>query len=116
MIGARNRIVKENHDTVPRETLEGSIEVKNKFAHRGMIAAQYFHDFFRFGAIRKRSEAAQVEEDDGNFTAVTFKKIFIFPKDRFGDLRGQVALEPVHALQFVDLLFNLLTQRAIPFI
>src|SRR5262245_47618176 len=116
MIGARNRIVEENHDTVARETLEGSTEVKNKFAHRSMIAAQYFHYVFWFGVIRKRSEAAQVDEDNGNFTAVTFKKIFIFPQNCFGDLRGQITFEPVHALQFVDLLFNLLAQRAIPFI
>src|SRR5437773_6744060 len=67
--------------------------------------AQEFHDLFRFSVIGKCGKAAQVEKDNGNFSAVGPKQIGFFAKDRFCDLRRKIALEARHALEVGHLFF-----------
>ena len=81
-----------------------------------MVMAQKIHDLFRFCAVGESREAAQIEKNNGDLAPVGSEQIVILIKDSFGDLRRQIALESGQTLQLFNLLIDLVSERAVPFL
>ena len=55
--------------------LESAVIFEYDPAHFSVVASQQRGDIFRFGAVRKRREAAQIQKNRGDFPPVVFEKV-----------------------------------------
>ena len=101
---------------VAGETLQRAFVLQDQFAHLSMIFAKHPHDFLRLRGFGEGGEAAQVQEDDGDFAPVGLERIFgAAGDDQLGELRREKALEAAQPLKLGHLLAYPLLQSLIPF-
>src|SRR5258707_14937276 len=62
MLGARKRVVENDHDSVAEEPLERTLVAEDEHAQALMVLVQHCHDFFRLRALGKGGKAAQIAE------------------------------------------------------
>ena len=69
-----------------------------------MILSQEIEHLFGLSGLGKRGVAAQIAEDDDDFTTMALKDLFVtLRNDQLGELRCKEPLQPTDAPQFLDL-------------
>ena len=110
-IGHRHGVVEEDHHAVAGEALQRALVGEDQAAGRGVVVAQHHHDLLGLRGFGKGREAAEVEEHHRDLPTVALQRIARAPRDdELGELRGEEALEPAHALELPDLLRHALLE------
>src|SRR2546427_1598130 len=74
------------------------------------------HDLLGLGGLGEGREAAEVEEDHGDLSAVALQGILgVSADDHFGELRREEAVEPRKAFELTDLRLHALLKGPVPF-
>ena len=80
-IRTRNRIIEEDHESVPGEALERSFESKDELSQRLVILTQYGHRLLGLPRLGKCGEAPQVAEHDRDLASVTLEEGLVARRD-----------------------------------
>src|SRR5205823_1070734 len=74
MIGTRDRIVEEYHDSVRKHPFQRPFISKDKLSHALVIFTQHRHDLFRLGRLSEGAESPQIAEHRCHFPPVALQK------------------------------------------
>src|SRR5206468_6411809 len=95
--------------------LERSFVLEDQLARDLVILAQHTHHLLGFRHLGESSEAAQVEEYDGDFATMTLQRIIgAAVDDEIRELRREEAPQSAEPLELADLLGDSPFQRSIP--
>ena len=71
MIVTRNRIIKDDHNSVTDKPIQRPLILEDELSYVLMIFAKDRHDLFRLGPVCERGKTAQIAEYDRHFPTMT---------------------------------------------
>ena len=116
MIGAWQRIVEYNEQSVAHEPFERSFMPDDVLSQAGVVFAEYRHHLLGFGGFGKGRETPEIAKYHGHFAAVAVEKRLALARrhHQVGDLCRQETPETAGALNLADLLGDSVFQRLVP--
>src|SRR5215510_287816 len=99
-----NWIIEHHHHSVTGIAFKRAAILVYDPTNRRMVFMQLSHHIFWIRTFREAGKAAQIAEQRGNFSAVTFE-LLLRPgrDDQIGYLRRKETSQSAHALDFADL-------------